>query len=596
MCGICGELRFDKSAPDMEALKRMTAKLARRGPDHEGFFNGGVLAFGHRRLSIIDLSAHSDQPMVDDELKLALVFNGTIYNYRELRAELLEMGYDFFSEGDSEVILKAYHAWGENCVQRFYGMFAFAIWDMRDKSLFLARDRLGIKPLYYALDGVCLRFASTLQAVLAAGGVDTSLDPVALHHHFTLHSVVPAPRTILRGVKKLPPAHTMTFTAAGEVKLQRYWTLDATRPANPLSEQEWLAATRAVLIRAVERHRLASDVPVGILLSGGLDSSLLVGLLADHVDNLNTFSIGFEEVAGEPGHEFEYSDLVAKHFNTRHHKFALPNSAVLETLPAAIAQMSEPMPSYDVTAFYLLSEKVADEVKVVLAGQGADEVFGGYFWYPRMDTANGSPLARFSQHYFDRDHAEYLAMMSDACAVPDVTSQWVDEQLTQPQADEFLDEVFRLDVTALMVDDPVKRVDNMTMAWGLEARVPFLDHELVELAARMPPSLKLKEGGKFPLKAVARGLIPDAVIDRPKGYFPVPALKYVRGEFLEKMRELLDSDACRKRGLYRREYVEKLLADPEAHLTRIQGSKLWHLALLEWWLQINVDGAFSAPA
>jgi asparagine synthase (glutamine-hydrolysing) len=589
MCGICGELRFDQSVPDMDALKRMTAKLARRGPDHEGFFNGGAVVFGHRRLSIIDLTAHSDQPMVDDDLKLALVFNGTIYNYKELRTELVEMGYDFFSDGDTEVILKAYHAWGEKCVQRFYGMFAFALWDMRDKSLFLARDRLGIKPLYYALDGVRLRFASTLQALLAAGGVDTQLDAVALHHHFTLHSVVPAPRTILRGVKKLPPAHTMTFTSTGEVKLQRYWSLDATRPAVELSEQEWLAATRAVLMRAVERHRLASDVPVGVLLSGGLDSSLLVGLLADHVDNLNTFSIGFEAVAGEQADEFEYSDMVAKHFNTTHHKYALPNSEVLQHLPDAIAQMSEPMPSYDVTAFYLLSEKVADEVKVVLAGQGADEVFGGYFWYPRMDAANGSPLARFSQHYFDRDHGEYLAMMTDAYAVPDVTSEWVDRELSQPLADEFLDEVFRLDVTALMVDDPVKRVDNMTMAWGLEARVPFLDHELVELAARMPPSLKLKEGGKFPLKSVARGLIPDAVIDRPKGYFPVPALKYVRGEFLERMRGLLNSEACIKRGLFRREYVEKLLADPEAHLTRIQGSKLWHLALLEWWLQINVD-------
>jgi asparagine synthase (glutamine-hydrolysing) len=596
MCGICGELRFDKSAPEMGALRRMTAKLARRGPDHEGFFNGDVLAFGHRRLAIIDLSAHADQPMVDMDLQLALVFNGTIYNYKELRAELLEMGYDFFSEGDSEVIIKAYHAWGENCVQRFYGMFAFAIWDMRDKTLFLARDRLGIKPLYYALEGTQLRFASTLQALLAAGGVDTSLDPVALHHHFTLHSVVPAPRTILRGVKKLPPAHTMTFTATGDVKLGRYWSLDATRPANPLSEQEWLVATRTVLTRAVERHRLASDVPVGVLLSGGLDSSLLVGLLADHVDDLNTFSIGFEEVAGEQADEFEYSDLMAKHFNTRHHKFAIPNSEVLKTLPEAIAQMSEPMPSYDVTAFYLLGQKVSEEVKVVLAGQGADEVFGGYFWYPRMDEAHGSPLARFSQHYFDRDHGEYLAMMTDAYAVPDVTSEWVDRELTQPQADEFLDEVFRLDVSALMVDDPVKRVDNMTMAWGLEARVPFLDHELVELAARMPPSLKLKEGGKFPLKAVARGVIPDAVIDRPKGYFPVPALKYVRGDFLEKMRALLDSDACRKRGLYRRDYVEMLLADPEAHLTRIQGSKLWHLALLEWWLQINVDGASESHA
>lgn len=589
MCGICGELRFDQSAPEREALRRMTAKLARRGPDHEGFFDGGGLAFGHRRLAVIDLTSHADQPMVDDDLKLALVFNGTIYNYKELRAELAGMGYEFFSEGDSEVILKAYHAWGEHCVQRFFGMFAFAIWDMRDKTLFLARDRLGIKPLYYTLDGSRLRFASTVQSLLAGGGVDTQLDPVALHHHFTLHGVVPAPRTVLQGVKKLPPAHTMTFTVKGEVKLDRYWSLEADRPKLELSDQDWIAATRAVLMRAVERHRLASDVPVGVLLSGGLDSSLLVGLLADHVNDLSTFSIGFEEVAGERADEFEYSDRVAKHFSTRHHKFAIPNSEVLKCLPEAIAQMSEPMPSYDVIAFYLLGEKVSEEVKVALAGQGADEVFGGYFWYPRMDAASGTPLERFSGHYFDRDHAEYLAMISPQYHAQDVTSAWVAQELAKPKADEFLDEVFRLDVTALMVDDPVKRVDNMTMAWGLEARVPFLDHELVELAARMPPSLKLREGGKFPLKAIARGLVPDAVIDRPKGYFPVPALKHVRGEFLEKMRDLLDSPACLKRGLYRRDYVEKLLADPEAHLTPIQGSKLWHLALLEWWFQINVD-------
>jgi asparagine synthase (glutamine-hydrolysing) len=206
-----------------------------------------------------------------------------------------------------------------------------------------------------------------------------------------------------------------------------------------------------------------------------------------------------------------------------------------------------------------------------------------------MEAETGTPLERFSKHYFDRDQAEYLEMMTDAYAVPDVTGAWVAEQLQQPGADEFLDGVLRLDVTRLMVDDPVKRIDNMTMAWGLEARVPFLDHELVELAAKMPPALKLKEGGKFPLKAVARGIIPDAVIDRAKGYFPVPALKYLRGDFLERIREILNSDACIQRGLYRRSYVEKLLADPDAHLTRIQGSKLWHLALLEWWLQINVD-------
>ncbi|HUX63611.1 N-acetylglutaminylglutamine amidotransferase [Sulfuricella sp.] len=591
MCGICGELRFDQASPDTAVIRRMSEKLARRGPDHEGLISDGPLAFGHRRLAIIDLSPSGDQPMVDKELRLSLVFNGTIYNYKELRQELSEMGYTFFSEGDSEVILKGYHAWGEKCVERFYGMFAFAVWDVRHASLFLARDRFGIKPLYYSLDGASLRFASSVQALLAAGGVDTSIDPIALHHYFTLHAVVPAPRTILNGVKKLPPATTMTVSAAGQVTQRTYWSLDATRPAHVLSEQDWLNATRAVLNRAVERHRLASDVPVGVLLSGGLDSSLLVGLLADHVDDLLTFSVGFEDVGegAEKADEFEYSDQVVERFKTRHHKYLIPNAEVLKRLPEAVANMAEPMVGQDAVAFYLLGERVADEVKVVLSGQGADEVFGGYFWYPRMDEATGSALDRFRLNYFDRDHAEYLETVAPAWHVPDVTAELVERELTKPKADTFIDQVLRFDATTLVVDDPVKRVDNMTMAWGLEARVPFLDHELVELAAKMPPSLKLKEGGKYPLKAIARGLIPDAVIDRPKGYFPVPALKYVRGDFLEFMRNILLSDACMKRGLYQRPYVEKLLAEPEAHFTRIQGSKLWHLALLELWLQLNVD-------
>lgn len=591
MCGICGELRFDGSSPDTSVIKRMSKTLSRRGPDHEGMISDGPVAFGHRRLSIIDLTTSSDQPMVDHELRLALVFNGTIYNYKELRTELAEMGYVFFSEGDSEVIIKAYHAWGEKCVERFFGMFAFAVWDMRHATLFLARDRFGIKPLYYALNGACLRFASSMQALLAAGGVDTSIDAIALHHHFTLHAVVPAPRTILNGVKKLPPATTMKVTAAGEISQRIYWSLDATRPAQTLSEQDWLTATRIVLNRAVERHRLAADVPVGVLLSGGLDSSLLVGLLASHVENLLTFSVGFEELGegAEKADEFEYSDQVVEHFKTRHHKYLIPNAEVLRRLPEAVANMAEPMVSQDAVAFYLLGERVADEVKVVLSGQGADEVFGGYFWYPQMNAAPGSELERFSTHYFDRTHAEYLATVTPAYHVPDVTSELVAHKLTLPKADTFLDQVLRFDVTTLVVDDPIKRVDNMTMAWGLEARVPFLDHELVELAAKMPPSLRLKEGGKFPLKAIARGLIPNAVIDRPKGYFPVPALKYVRGDFLEFMRNILLSEACIKRGLYQRAYVEKLLGEPEAYFTPLQGSKLWHLALLEYWLQLNVD-------
>jgi asparagine synthase (glutamine-hydrolysing) len=593
MCGICGELRFDGASPDMAAVGRMSDQLARRGPDDAGTYQDGPLAFGHRRLSIIDLSAHAHQPMVDAELHLTLVFNGTIYNYRELRSELRTLGYQFFSEGDSEVILKSYHAWGDQCVNRFKGMFAFAIWDQRSGQLFLARDRFGIKPLYLNQTGQRLRFASSLPALLAGGGVDTSLDAIALHHHFTLHTVVPAPRTVLKGVRKLPPASTLRFDPDGTVTERVYWTLDATRPETPLSEAEWLAATREQLDQSVKRRLLAADVPVGVLLSGGLDSSLLVGLLADQVPDLRTFSIGFEDLGAgaEKADEFEFSDQIAAHFHTSHHKYSIPNSEVMARLPEAVAQMTEPMVSHDVIAFYLLAERVSKDVKVVMSGQGADEVFGGYFWYPRMDAATGTPLERFSQHYFDRDHAEYEQMIAPAFQVGDVTSELIARELQAPRADEFLDQVWRLDATTLIVDDPVKRVDNMPMAWGLEVRTPFLDHELVQLAARMPPALKLREGGKFPLKAISRGLIPDAVIDRPKGYFPVPALKYVRGPFLEMMRGILMSEACLRRGLYQRDYVDKLLAAPEApeHFTRINGSKLWHLALLEWWLQLHVD-------
>jgi len=593
MCGICGELRFDGKTPDMAAIGRMSDKLARRGPDHAGTYSDGPVALGHRRLSIIDLSAHAHQPMVDATLQLTLVFNGTIYNYRELRTELQGLGYRFFSEGDSEVILKSYHAWGDNCVKRFKGMFAFCLWDQRSRQFFMARDRFGIKPLYINQDCKRLRFASTLPALLAGGGVDTTLDAAALHHHFTLHTVVPAPRTLLKGVRKLAPASTMMFNPDGSVDEQVYWTLDATRPAQPLSEDQWLQVTRDALDKSVQRRLLAADVPVGVLLSGGLDSSLLVGLLAGHVKDLRTFSIGFEDMGAgtEKADEFEFSDQVAAHFKTRHKQYSIPNSEVLSRLPEAVAQMTEPMASYDVIAFYLLSERVSKDVKVVMSGQGADEVFGGYFWYPEMDAAQGTPLERFSQHYFDRDHGEYLQMITPAFQTSDVTSALVAAELAKPQADEFLDEVWRLDVTTLLVDDPVKRVDNMPMAWGLEVRTPFLDHDLVELAAKMPPALKLKEGGKFPLKAVARGLVPDSVIDRPKGYFPVPALRYVRGAFLDKMREILMSDACLKRGLYQRDHVNQLLAEPEGPnaFTRINGSKLWHLALLEWWLQVHVD-------
>ncbi len=591
MCGICGELRFDGAPADLAAVARMTERLERRGPDHGGSFSDGALGFGHRRLAIIDLSEHSHQPLVDLELGLALVFNGTIYNYRELRETLRAKGYHFFSEGDSEVILKAYREWGADCPRHLHGMFAFAVWDMREKTLFLARDRFGIKPLYWSADGNRLRFASSTQALLAGGGVDKSIDPVALHFQFTLHGVVPAPHTVLNGVRKLEPAHTLLIRADGSQRQQRYWQLDASRESTPRSEQAWVDAIHDALREAVRKRSEVADVPVGVLLSGGLDSSLLVALLAEAgVSDLHTFSVGFEDQPEEKGSEFEYSDQVVERYRPQHHKFLVPNDQVLPRLPEAVDVMAEPMFGQDAVAFYLLSEQVSKHIKVVQSGQGADEVFGGYFWYPRMmDETEGSRLERFRKHYFDRDHDEFLRMVSPAYRGADWTGEYIGQRLEESGADEFLDAVLRLDSTTLIVDDPVKRVDNMTMAWGLEARVPFLDHQLVELAARCPPELKLKSEGKHLLKRVARGIVPDGVIDRPKGYFPMPALKFVRGRFLEFMRDILDSQACRERGLYQRDYVEMLLAAPEMHHTRILGSKLWHLAAFELWLQRNVD-------
>jgi len=591
MCGICGEYRLDGSLPDLNHIQGMMKKLEKRGPDHAGTFSDGALAFGHRRLSILDLSEKGNQPMLDPELSLALVFNGTIYNHPELRKALQAKGYTFFSTGDTEVILKAYAEWGADCVKRFLGMFAIAIWDMKAKTLFMARDRMGIKPLYYSFTQSGFRFASNTQALLATnnqGDIDTGIDPVALHHLFTLHAVVPAPMTVLKGIRKLEPAHSLLIKQNGEQKLTPYWTLDATREQHQRSDEEWVEAIHDSLKTAVKRRNAISDVPVGVLLSGGLDSSLLVGLLDEiGIQDIRTYSIGFDDQPEEKGSEFEFSDAVVERFNTNHHKIHIPNVQTLKRLPEAIAAMAEPMFGQDAIGFYLLSEQVAKDVKVVQSGQGADEVFGGYFWYDKMNQAKGTYLERFRQFYFDRDHDEMAEMLMPAYIDRDFTAETMAKLLETPQADTFIDAVFRADTTMLIVDDPVKRVDNMTMAHGLEARVPFLDHELVELAARMPPHMKLQDGGKYVLKQISRGLIPDAVIDRKKGYFPVPALKYVRGDFLQFMKDVLNSQKCKERGIYRREYVEKLLAKPDEYHTRIQGNKLWHMALLEYWLQDN---------
>ena len=586
MCGICGEIRFDRSQPPVETLQRINHVLTPRGPDAGGVFQMNHLAAAHRRLKIIDLSEHAQQPMLDNELGLGLVFNGCIYNYKQLRAELRALGYRFFSEGDTEVILKSYHAWGIHCVEHFHGMFAFALWERDSGRLVLARDRLGIKPLYLADMPNGLRFSSTLPSLLAGGDIDTSIDPVALHHYLSFHAVVPAPHTMLKGVRKLPPATIRVIEPDGRSQDHRYWNLrfETRREETELSFQDWQELTLDALRTAVVR-RLVADVPVGVLLSGGLDSSLIVGLLAEQGQHgLNTFSVGFEAAGGEKGDEFEYSDIVARHFGTEHHKIFVDSQRLLPSLEQCVQAMSEPMVSHDVIGFYLLSQEVSKHVKVVQSGQGADEVFGGYHWYPPLLEVD-DPLASYASVFFDRDHAEMARVIHPDLLEDDYSRAFVERHFATPGARRSIDQALRLDTTVMLVDDPVKRVDNMTMAWGLEARVPFLDHELVELAARTPAEFKLASGGKGVLKEAARSVIPHEVIDRPKGYFPVPALKYIQGEYLNFVRGILDSDRARHRPLFQRQYVDELLADPSTHITPLRGSKLWQVTLLEYWLQ-----------
>jgi asparagine synthase (glutamine-hydrolysing) len=564
----------------------MNDAMRARGPDAAGVIARGRVAFGHRRLKIIDLSERAEQPMTDPALGLTLVFNGCIYNYRALRSELEALGYRFFSEGDTEVVLKAWHAWGAGCCERLQGMFAFAVHERESGRVILVRDRLGIKPLYTAEIPGGLRFASTLPALLKAGDVDTSIDPVALNYYLSFHAVVPPPHTILRGVKKLPPATLRVIEPDGRIQDRVYWTLSFERGAEDrlTSTAEWRERLAAALRRSVDR-RMVADVPVGVLLSGGVDSSLIVGLLTEAGQvGLKTFSIGFEAAHGEAGDEFRYSDIVAQRFETEHHKIFIESARLIDALPGTIAAMSEPMVSYDNVGFYLLSREVARHVKVVQSGQGADEVFGGYHWYPKL-VGSGNPAGDYARAFMDRDYARYQQTVSAEYVGNDHARELVEEHMAGDGGIDPVDRALRLDTTVMLVDDPVKRVDNMTMAAGLEARVPFLDHELVELAARIPPDQKLRDGGKGILKDVARQVVPNAVIDRPKGYFPVPALKYLEGPFLELARDALGARAARERGIFRREYLDSLFADPKGHITPLRGSELWQAALLELWLQ-----------
>jgi asparagine synthase (glutamine-hydrolysing) len=391
-------------------------------------------------------------------------------------------------------------------------------------------------------------------------------------------------------VRKLPAATVRVVEPDGRTRDLCYWEPSFSRDPSlsRRSERDWQEELLDALRRAIER-RMVADVPVGVLLSGGIDSSLVVALLADAGQTgLRTFSIGFDSAGGEPGDEFEYSDLVATRFGTDHHRITIDSARLLPGIDGAIAAMSEPMVSHDCVAFYLLSQDVARDVKVVQSGQGADEVLGGYDWYPPLaGVGRGMAVEAYSSVFFDRRHRALAEILEDDWMISvDQPSAFIEEQFGRDGAETTVDAALRNDTTIMLVEDPVKRVDNMTMASGLEARVPFLDHELVELAGRIPPELKLADGGKGVLKRASRGVVPDAVIDRTKGYFPVPAIRQLEGPYLERVREALTDPAAKARGLFRGSAVEAMLAAPNETRTTLGSNALWQLALLEMWLQV----------
>jgi len=587
MCGIVGEYLFKNNCCNQDN-ELMLNKIKSRGPNYSGFIIKDHIFLGHSRLSIIDLSNASNQPFEDQEAKLSMVYNGCIYNYKELRNKLVKKGYVFKTSGDTEVVLKSYIEWGHECLKRFEGDFALAIWNSKKRSLFLARDRFGVKPLYFSNSNNFFRFGSSLQSIIAKKDIDLELDPKSLHMHFSLHAVVPAPNTIFKNIKKVPPGHYLIINKDKKLSINQYWKLDATRESNYITdEQEAVSITKDLLINSIEKRLSASDIDVGVLLSGGLDSSLIVALAKERFPNLKTYSIGFEDDEEEKGSEFFYSDQVVKKFKTNHKKFIIDNDSVLSKLPEAVRAMSEPMVAQDAVAFYMLSELVSKDVKVILSGQGADEGFAGYFWYKKMYLELNNHN-NFSKHYLDRSDKEIKEFLNLQFE-NNYTSKMIEEKFKAIDSESLIGNVLNFDITTLVVDDPVKRVDNMTMAWGLEARVPFLDHKLIEASFKIHPDLHLKRNGKNILKSICDDLLPNDVITRKKGYFPMPALKYIRGEYYDFVYDILSSSKCYNRGLYNRDYIEKLLEKPNDYKTAIDGNKLWHAAATELWFQENLD-------
>jgi len=622
MCGIAGQLNLDGrnvSPAARASAAAMCDALYHRGPDDAGLIASGPLVMGMRRLAIIDL-AGGKQPISNEDGSVSVVCNGEIYNYRELAARLRARGHLFRTGSDVEVLVHLYEEHGVDFVRYLRGMFAFALWDQRSRRLVLGRDRLGIKPLHFAVDGRRLMFASELKGLIA-GGVKRELNFEALHHYLTL-SYVPAPHTIYAGVQKLLPGHVLV-AEAGRVRLERYWRLEQVPGRDDVPVGEYVEGLRSLLADAVKSH-LVSDVPIGVFLSGGLDSASVLALMRQQVTGpIKTFSVGFAETSFN---ELARARATATRFGTEHHDMVLPSS-VTDVVPTLIETFDEPFADSSAIPLYYLSRFAREHVKVVLSGEGGDEVFGGYEtyvadklarWYralPGMlsrslipnlvgrlpvshrrvsfdykakrfvQGALRSPVgAHLSWKEIFSDEAKAELYADGAGGLPS-TGEFYANTAAGCGSSDWLARCLHLDTQIGLPDDMLTKVDRVTMAHGLEARVPLLDHPLVEFMANVPSELKLRGfRKKYLLKRAMQNRLPRNVLRGPKRGFNVPMPRWLARDLQEFVRDTLSPERIAANGVFRPETVTRLI-DEHTRQERDHSRSLWALIVLEHWMR-----------
>jgi asparagine synthase (glutamine-hydrolysing) len=617
VCGIAGIVRWD-GAPILEQeIRGMCGAIVHRGPDEEGVYIGDGVALGMRRLSIIDLEG-GQQPISNEDGTVWIVFNGEIYNYRELRRDLERAGHVFKTDSDTETIVHLYEDLGARCVERLRGMFGFAIWDERRRQLLIGRDRLGIKPMYYAERNGELVFSSELKPILTLPSIPRSVDWGAANHLFTFLST-PSDQSIVHGVRKLEPASVLVAQPGRPLQIQKYWDVEF-RPNEKATEAELVEQLREMLTEAVTLHQV-SDVPVGAFLSGGLDSSAVVALMAKPAaGRLKTFSIGFAESEFD---ELPYARQVARAFGTDHHDLVLRPDAV-SIVEDLTWYLDEPFGDTSAIPTYMVSKLASEHVKVVLSGDGGDEIFAGYDKYvvegrERRYDRVPSPLRRIAgmvgsampDGMTGRRFLRHLALDGAHRYLDASTMFRADElrKLVKPdayarlsqhdplaeslaalrhQGQDWLSAAQYRDLHTYLPLDILAKVDRATMAHSLEARPPLLDHKLVEFAATIPARFRMRDGTtKYLFKQAMRGILPDAIIDRQKHGFAVPLAKWFRGDLAGFARDVLFSEQCRQRGIFDTAYVDRLLQLNERG--RNLDLQLWTVMSFELWCQRFLD-------